>query len=343
MPHNILLHQLKCDGIKGDVLQWLDAFLTNRQQHVIVEGETSSPTDVNSGVPQGTCLGPILFLCFINSLPESVKSCIRLFADDCVLYRKVLSINDQQVLQEDLHRLAQWATMWGMRFNETKCFVISFHRTTPRSFFYSMNTTILKQVCETKYLGIEISNTLKWSSHISNITKQANSTLGFLRRNLKYCPRKSKETAYIALVRSKLEYCTTTWDPYLQQDIIKIENVLRRAARFVIRDYHKRSSVTQMMKQLEWKPLATRRKHFRLILMYKIIHELVAITPSDIKFHTGPTRSSTARNIRKLRTNTDIYKHSFFPQTINDWNFLDISITSLPLSEFKTAIINIVN
>ena len=161
VPHNHLRHRLNSYGVKGEILRWLKAFLTHRQQQVIVEGEISSPTDVDSGVPQGTCLSPILFLCFINSLPESVNSKIRLFADDCVLYRKIISIDDQHILQEYLNALTKWAADWGMSFNETKCFVLSFHRTTPKIFFYSMNSIILKQVNQTKYLGIEFANTLK--------------------------------------------------------------------------------------------------------------------------------------------------------------------------------------
>ena len=123
---------------------------------------------------------------------------------------------------------------------------------------------------------------LGWSTHIDIISNKANSTLGFLRRNLKYCPRGLKETAYMSLVRSKLEYCASIWDPRLTKDIDKIKRINRRAARFISNDYRWHSSVTSMLQDLGWRNLASRRKDTRLALFYKIVNQLVAVPTEDI-------------------------------------------------------------
>jgi hypothetical protein len=114
VPHHKLLHKLTSYGIDGKINQWIKAFPTQRHQRVVVEGEFSSACTVDSGVPQGTVLGPLLFLCHINDLPKCVTSQVRLFADDCLLYRTITSMQDHLELQKDLDSLQQWARTWGM-------------------------------------------------------------------------------------------------------------------------------------------------------------------------------------------------------------------------------------
>ena len=172
-------------GVDGNINACLCEFLTNRKMRVVIEGVESEAVPVDSGVPQGTVLGPLLFLCHINDLPDSVKSTVRLFADDCLLYRQIKSREDHISLQYDLQNLETWAKTWGMRFNDKKCYIMSINNKSTH--FYP-------------YLGVTISEDLKWSSHISKITKKANSTLGFLKRNLKHCPLNCRMTAYISLI-----------------------------------------------------------------------------------------------------------------------------------------------
>jgi len=114
VPHERLIAKLNHCGICGPISAWIREFLTNRQQQVVLNGESSSPAHVDSGVPQGTVLGPLLFLLFINDLPLHVKSQVRLFADDALMYRCVNSIEDQIQLQHDLDSLKEWADQWGM-------------------------------------------------------------------------------------------------------------------------------------------------------------------------------------------------------------------------------------
>ncbi len=203
-----------------------------RLQRVVVEGQASTSVRVASGVPQGTVLGPLLFLSFINDLPDHVQSTVRLFADDCLLYRSIKSPEDQAILQRDLTALESWAQTWGMAFNAKKCYVLCVTRSrNPLNQFYQLNGHILQQVDNSAYLGVTISDNLKWGTHINNITSKANRTLGFLWRNLKSCPQKLREVAYFALVRSTLEYACAIWDPYYIKDVKKIYMVQRRGAR----------------------------------------------------------------------------------------------------------------
>ena len=119
VPHEELLCKLDSYGITGPIHSWLMTFLTVMQ--VVIEGETSSEVPVESGVPRGIVLGPLLFICHINDLPLSVTSKARLFADDCLLYRTRTSQQDHIALQKDLSELERWANKWGMRFNAKKC------------------------------------------------------------------------------------------------------------------------------------------------------------------------------------------------------------------------------
>ena len=159
---------------------------------VVVDGSFSDTAHVGSGVPQGTVLGPILFLCYINDLPSSVSSDVRLFADNCLLYRPIKTRDDQKKLQEDLTKLERWADIWGMKFNPSKCSVFRVKRPRAKEIAsdYQLKGVTLGQVTNSPYLGVSISEKLEWGDHISKIASKANSTLGFLRRNLKGCPSK---------------------------------------------------------------------------------------------------------------------------------------------------------
>ena len=170
VPHQRLLGKLSFYGIKGPLLNWIAAFLKDRQQRVVVEGMTSGQVPVDSGVQQGSVLGPLLFLLHINDLPNVVTSQVRLFADDCLLYRPIRSVVDQEGLQCDLEALEQWATSWGMRFNAKKCYLMNITRTRNHlTHNYSLNNHTLQTVTREKYLGITISNDLNWSTHINTI------------------------------------------------------------------------------------------------------------------------------------------------------------------------------
>ena len=185
-----------------------------------------------SGVPQGSVLGPVLFLIFINDLPDNIRSSVRLFADDCVLYRNIHALQDCLTLQEDLTSLGQWKTDWQMKFNVAKCHSmrVTRHQHHKQIFFdYSLHNQTLENVQSAKYLCITITDNMDWGQHVSEISSKATKTLGFLRRNLAFAPRSTKEVAYKTLVRPKLEYAAPIWSPHLKLQINQIEKVQRTA------------------------------------------------------------------------------------------------------------------
>ena len=229
-------------------------FFHGRNQRVVIDGETSSPAEVTSGVPQGTVLGPTLFLIYINDIAENINSNIRLFADDCVVYRQIDSPQDHAILQEDLNNLFDWSNTWQMKFNVDKCVVMNIGNLKIKSKHeYKMNNQILDTVKHHPYLGVELTDNMKYNNHINTITSKASRVLGFVKRNLKHCPRTVKERAYQTLVRPKLEYSSPIWNPQQKTQIKQIEQVQRNAARFVLNkpyNYQSPSSVTTMLQQL---------------------------------------------------------------------------------------------
>ena len=231
VPHAGLLGKLEHYGIDSKILLWITNFLNNRKQRVVVDGSFSNFADVESGVPQGTVLGPLLFLLHINDLPSCVNSKVRLFADDCLLYREIKNNQDQIDMQRDLDALMDWGSTWSMKFNAKKCNIMRVSRSRkPLQHFYSLGSEILQEVSDTKYLGIQIDNKLDWNKHISTVAARGQSKLAFLNRNLKGCPKKLRDTAYISLIRPALEYSCSVWHPHKKSNKDKIEKVQRRAA-----------------------------------------------------------------------------------------------------------------
>ena len=165
-PHELLKCKLYGYGIGGKTLKWIDSFLCDRQQRVMVNGVKSDWAPVLSGVPQGTVLGPLLFSLYINDITEDIDSELRLFADDCVCYREIKDIEDTVKLQEDIDRLGCWARSWGMRFQPVKCNIMQITRKRIKKInaSYSLEGTVLENVEKIKYLGVTITNDLKWNT-----------------------------------------------------------------------------------------------------------------------------------------------------------------------------------
>lgn len=210
VAHEKLLQKLHFYGIRGTTLNWIKDFLDNRTQSVLLNGSNSDNIPVSSGVPQGSVLGPILFLSYINDLPDHVRSRVRLFADDTAMYLALDAKNDSETLQKDLKSLESWEKLWDMSFNPSKCQVIHVtRRKDPFETVYHLHGCILESVPSSKYLGVTISEDLRWTDHINNISKKANQTLGFLKRNIRVHNRDLKSTAYKTLVRPQLEYAST--------------------------------------------------------------------------------------------------------------------------------------
>ena len=239
VPHQRLLLKIGYYGL-GPLEPWFKDFLVGRKQTVVVEGVHSREIEVLSGVPQGTVLGPLCFLLFINHLPEEIESFadissqlsnanqnlidnpddsfIGIFADDTLIAREIKNNDDGNKLQKDLRSLENWTKMWGMHFNAGKCELLRVTRKRkPIETEYYLNDTKLKQKSEIKYLGVTIDEKLSWKKHILNKKKKGTTVLNMIRRNLHFAPKAVKETAYISAVRPIVEYASAVWSPNSEQ------------------------------------------------------------------------------------------------------------------------------
>ncbi len=342
VAHNKLLLKLDHYGIRGDILKWIRCFLTQRKQCVTLEGASSTEVPVTSGVPQGTVLGPLLFLLYINDISANISSNIRLFADDCLLYRIINDPSDTLALQNDLNILESWQNEWQMRFNAKKCHVMRISRKRSNLVHdYSLCGTNLSEVKSYPYLGIHISNDLRWNVQSAHATSKANRALGVVRRNLKKCSKPLKNQAYISIVRPHLEYCSSAWDPYTKRNSDQLERVQRSALRFVCNNYSREpGTVTSLYNDTGWDLLSPRRESARLSLMFKIKNGLVDINESTyLQRSTTRTRKKNDYTFQTFQTNTDPFKYSFFPRTVGSWNELPNTVISAPSAQaFKEAL-----
>ena len=269
-------------------MKWIQAFLSGRTQTVVLENEKSGTMPVPSRVPQGSVLGPILFFIYINDLPDKTRSKIRLFADDTAIYLAVSNLQDAQILYDHLH---EWKLQWDMEFNPNKCVVIHVTRArTPLPSEYLLHGHIIESVGGSKYLGVEISDNLSFNNHIQKICTTASRSLGFIKRNIRTKSPAIREMAYKTLLRPLVEYSSSVWSPYTQNNIHKIEMAQRRAARWTLDNYSRQASVSEMLTHLGWRSLEQRRNDSRLCLFYKIIHGIVALDLTPYVEH--PTRIS---------------------------------------------------
>jgi hypothetical protein len=254
VPHELLKSKLNSYGISGNTLCWIEAFLCRRKQCVVVNGTKSGWSDVKSGVPQGTVLGPVLISLHINDILHDIESNMRLFADDCVCYRVIDTIEDCEKLQTDINKLGEWARKWGMQFQPVKCNMMKLtcKRKHHIDYNYKLEGVKLEFLNNIKYLGVNISSDLRWEKHVMECTSKTNRVLGLLKRNLHFCSKEVKETAYLSCVRPILEYAGTVWDThciYLEE---QLEKVQKRAARFVLNTYsYEEGSMSEIMETLQ--------------------------------------------------------------------------------------------
>ena len=341
VSHTKLVDKLHHYGIQGKTNSWVKAFLTDRSQRVLIEGEASSEVLVTSGVPQGSVLGPCLFLFYINDIPDNITSTVRLFADDTIMYIALKPKINTAALQEDLNTLDKWTQKWKMSFNLEKCHVIPVTRNkTITKTQYILHGQPLQTVSQAKYLGLTITSDLRWNAHINSISSKANRSLGFLRRNLKVSSIQIKTLAYFTFVRPILENSCTVWDPYTATQINKLEMIQRRAVRYVLHRHHNTSSVTNMLQSLGWRSLADRRKDAKLCMLYKISNDLVGIPANKYLIPSNTvTRKQHSLSYVIPHSRCNYHLYSFFPNTIRLWNSLPQHIVNKnSLDSFKSNI-----
>ena len=336
VPHARLCHKLQRSGIGGPLLRWIEDFLYDRKQRVTVNGTHSAWERVISGVPQGSVIGPTLFLLFINDLPNRIASKVQIFADDSKIYRPIRSPTDTYQLQKDLQEVEQWSLEWKLRYNTSKCQALRIgtknmqvDRPT-----YRLNGVDLENIQEQRDLGVIIDSSLEFETHINKCTQRAYAAWGIVRRTFEKMSPALFTLVYKTFVRPHVEFCPQVWSPYKKFRIKKIEKVQRIATKGVIGmralEYHER------LEKLQLTSLEERRERGDLLETHKILHKLHT---TDLS-HLFQVRNRTDRDYLKLfkSHNRSLKRGKHFSQrVIRKWNILSNDIKGAATSnQFKS-------
>lgn len=342
VDHKILISKLKLHGIDYTLLNWFDSYLSQRPQSVVINGFESRLFVARSGVPQGSHLGPILFLVFINDIVTYIKtSSVSLFADDLKIYKTINGMDDAISLQRDLDGIETWCKINNMSLNPVKCYQISFTRQKkPLNFPYSLNGTVLAKVEDIRDLGITLSSNLKFTAHLNNKIKKAAQMLGFLKRSTRdfRLPR-TKLILYNSLVRSHLEYGSVAWNPVYSEPSQRVESIQRAFTRHLayfsrgISHFH---PYDERLNFFKMSSLRCRRSVTDLTFLYKVINNKIKCQSlrSQIGLNVPckypRNRITKTFNLPFFRTNLGL--HSPIPRMCSKYN--EITNTSPDIDIF---------
>jgi hypothetical protein len=345
VPHRRLLSKLLSYGVHPEVVKWIEMFLCFRTQ-VRINGKYSVSKEICSGIPQGTVLGPLLFVIFINDLPEHCggDSELFLFADDAKLFKYINSAADSAILSECCQSLYNWAEKLLMKLNTDKCKVLSIHRS--KSFVdnkYYFNTlpgvsVELHRVNDMKDLGVVIDCNLNFHAHIYEKINKAYQMLGIIKRNFICLDKISFILIYKSIVRSHLEYGNAVWNPYKVSLINDLERVQKRATKLV-KGFGK-MTYRERLEHLKIPTLKFRRVRGDMIEVYKILSGKydVAVVPCLPQSDYVKTRGNSMK-LKTERSRYDLRKYSFTSRIVNLWNSLpDDIVASLSINSFKNKL-----
>ncbi len=366
VSHDLILHKLKnLYGIDGLMLRFIKSYLEGRQQQVVVGGAVSSTLPVHSGVPQGSILGPLLFVLFINDMFSCVSegTNIALYADDTKIWRIIDYFDDHFILQRDIDNLFAWSVKNKMNFHLSKCKVLSV--TMQRNildnlpfniYWYTLNGEMIDYVPSHKDLGIVMTSRLWWGEHCDKLVSDANSKLGLLMRTCHFTTDKSKKRAlYLSIVRSIFEHCSIIWCPQTAKHLSKFDAIQKRAIKWINGEqFHSYNDSVFYEKQKELKilPIKSKFSYNSLMLFYKVVNNLVPISLPDYidvaEAGTARYTRSTAPIIEGHDTSTycssvvpncDSFRNSYFYRTMLLWNTLPACVRqSESISMFKNKL-----
>ena len=324
VPHTRLLHKVQSVGVVGDILRWIEDFLSQRKQRVIVQGSSSTWERVLSGVPQGSVLGPTLFLIFINDLPEKIYSKIQLFADDTKIFRHIQTEADAKALQDDLNMLGQWSSQWKLQFNVAKCQAlrIGSHRSFSERPVYTLQGEELCNVEEQRDLGVLVDSQLSFEKHIKQCVKKAYRSWWIIRRTFGRLRPKMFNLLFKSYVRPHVEYCPQVWSPYKKGLIKMIENIQRKATKSVI-GLHDLCYIDRL-DHLHLPSLQDRRERGDLIEVHKIMNKLNDGNLDHLFRLRDDHRRHGDKRIFKPCFRTVKRGNSFTQRIINKWNKLPL-------------------
>jgi hypothetical protein len=334
VPRRRLIEKLRAIGIEGRVLTWIEEWLIGRQQRVVLQGETSTWEDVKSGVPQGSVLGPILFLIFIRDIDKAVgpENVVKKFADDTKAAGRADTDDDTGALQEVLNKMAAWAVKWKMEFNIKKCKVMHFGAANRRQ-QYTMDGHVLEETREERDIGVIVSNDLKPAAQCARAAKTATTVLGQITRSFQYRDKKIFLALYLRYVRPHLEFASQAWSPWYVKDIQMLEKVQKRAVSLI--NGLQSDTYVGKLKELGLQSLTERRKEADMVLTYKIVHghlnvkgenwpKLVRERGRDAQHVTRSTADEL--KLRQPFARTDRRKNFFTLRACAAWNDLPLYI-----------------
>ena len=315
VAHKKLVKKVSSFGIKGNVLAWIEDFLSGRRQCVSIKGNTSEWKDVISGVPQGSVLGPVLFVLYVNDVVDHVDTNIKVFADDTKLYAPS---TDSDRLQSDIQSLCDWANKWELTFNVGKCKVIHYGYGNPEK-QYVMGTEELQTATEENDLGVIFERDLKFSKHISSKINKANAILALIKRTFDYIDIHSFIKLYTALVRPHVEFANVVWHPYLRKDIDSLERLQMRATKLVphLRDLE----YQERLKELKLPSLSHRRLRGDVIQTFKIVKGIDDCIFENFFRYASSTRGHNLK-LEKPLVRSTFGQNKFSSRVIDSWNNL---------------------
>ena len=339
VPHRRLVHKLRAYGIRGNLLAWITDFLNQRTMRVMVRGHVSNWADVTSGVPQGSVLGPLLFILYVNDIPEIIASPVSLFADDTKLWRNQVTATDGEILQRDLDKLDEWSAKWLMGFNVDKCKVMHLGGSNQgRDYFMrapdQLNRRQLEEVESEKDLGVWVTRDMKPSLQSVKAANRGMSVLRTIRKTFLNFTERNFQALYRTFVQPHLEYCIQAWRPYMKKDISKLETVQRRATKMVdgLRDtpYEVRLQILGMSH------LEDRWNRGDCIEAYKILTEKLDVDSSK---YFVPSHTQLRGHTRKVfiqQQNSQLRKNFFTQRVAPMWNNLpQLVVDARSVNSFK--------
>ena len=344
VSHQLLCHKLQQFGICGKLLSWFKSYLTLRTQQTVVGDQTSDIEQVLSGVPQGSILGPLLFLLYINDLPMTITdpaTCIALYADDAKIYKAINDIDDSTTLQEQLNNIQEWSETWKLRFNPDKCKMMRItRRINPIKHEYSMGSKNIELVSSFIDLGVIIQDNLLWNQQIASMVRKANRNLWFIKRTVgPTAPTTAKRLLYLTLVRSILEYASIIWNPISKQNLNHLESVQRRATKFISNMFY--SNYKDRLQASNLLPLSYRREALDCGFLHKAragilgetVFELCDVRPLRQNVRLDPDDNF----LRLLPVNTETYANFYTRRIVNIWNSLPTETRRIVFTRGGTA------
>ena len=283
VPHELLLLKLRSKfGIENNMFCWFQLYLADRLQRVVINGKNSDWYEVTSGVPQGSILGPTLFLMYINDIFNCVNySHLLLFADDCKIFKEITSKADCDLLQRDINAIHEWCKTWHMKLHLDKCFFMNYSLKRQNDIVcqYFIGDFILNRVTEMKDLGVHFTYNLNFSLHVSKIASKARQMLGFINRvTSDFTDPKTLYILYNSYVRSRLEFCSQVWNPSSATSIAKLERVQKRFLRtmsYKSRVMHTNFCYEELCVRFNVKTLQSRRNISDLVFLNKLFNNRI--------------------------------------------------------------------